>query len=592
MTDLVSLYSSKVEAYTNALQKLKRQLFYIAIARIGSFLLFIFFIYLAIKGGGSGPGLFAIIMFAVFLLLVKKSNDLGNEKRLFENRKFVNENELAILQGGKNKFDNGSKLLSNESYYADLDIFGEASLFHLLNRCSTSSGYNALADILKHPSTDAVAIIEKQHAVQALSSQHELREMVIAKALLYKDADNNIEDVKNWLLQPVRLLGNNWINIVRFLLPLLNVVALIYSLATGTYAYLSLTILISWLHVGYYTAYINRQYMLLGRKQEILNQYAHVLMTFLNVKTNAASLLQQMADEATVAHTEISRLAKLSNLLDQRLNLLVNILLNSFLLYDVQCMAALESWKVKNKDKVSSWISCVASIEVFTSLSAFAFNRSAYCYPVLGGDKLIIEAEEVGHPLIDEAESVRNDISLGTDNKLLLITGSNMSGKTTFLRTVGINILLAQCGAPVCAKSFKFSPVDIYTSIRISDSLQEHTSYFMAELKRLSEIKEQLIPNKPSLVLIDEILRGTNSEDKYFGSAEFIKQLVQYNCLTLFATHDLKLSEMEQQYKGVIENYCFESMIEGDDLKFNYKILNGVAKNKNASFLMKKMKII
>jgi DNA mismatch repair ATPase MutS len=152
--------------------------------------------------------------------------------------------------------------------------------------------------------------------------------------------------------------------------------------------------------------------------------------------------------------------------------------------------------------------------------------------------------------------------------------------------------VLAQCGAPVCAESFSFKPVRVYTSIRISDSLQDHTSYFMAELKRLSEIKENISSLQPSLVLIDEILRGTNSEDKYFGSAQFVKKLIQYNCLTLFATHDLKLSELENEFRGVIENYCFESIIKDDDLIFDYKVIKGVAQNKNASFLMKKMNII
>ncbi len=185
-----------------------------------------------------------------------------------------------------------------------------------------------------------------------------------------------------------------------------------------------------------------------------------------------------------------------------------------------------------------------------------------------------------------------NNITMGKNSKLLLITGSNMSGKTTFLRTIGVNVILAQCGLPVCAETCSFTPVHIYTSIRISDSLQEHTSYFMAELKRLSEIKAAISSGEPSLVLIDEILRGTNSDDKYYGSSKLVKQLIQYNCLTLFATHDLKLSELEHEHKNEIENYCFESRIENDHLLFDYKILKGVAQNKNASFLMKKMNII
>jgi DNA mismatch repair ATPase MutS len=350
-------------------------------------------------------------------------------------------------------------------------------------------------------------------------------------------------------------------------------------------------VIITWLHIGYFSKYIQQQHVSLGRKQEFLDQYAAILKEFSKVDSKASSLLQELKNEATEAHVQVKKLAGLSNMLDQRMNILVNIFLNSFLLYDVQVIIGLEKWKQSNKEHFTKWMDCIASVEKLTSFSTFAFNHPLYSYPELV-EELTIEATALAHPLIKETERVTNDVSLGKTSKLLLVTGSNMSGKTTYLRTIGINIVLAQCGAPVCAASFSFKPVQVYTSIRISDSLQDHTSYFMAELKRLSEIKERISSLQPSLVLIDEILRGTNSEDKYFGSAEFVKKLIQYNCLTLFATHDLKLSELEKEHEGVIENYCFESIIKDDELIFDYKVLKGVAQNKNASFLMKKMQII
>jgi DNA mismatch repair ATPase MutS len=194
--------------------------------------------------------------------------------------------------------------------------------------------------------------------------------------------------------------------------------------------------------------------------------------------------------------------------------------------------------------------------------------------------------------LIPEKERVANDFTIGRNNRLQIITGSNMSGKTTFLRTLGVNLLLAQCGAPACASSFTCTPMQILSSLRINDSLQEHTSYFMAELKKLQQIIMQLKPGLPALVLIDEILKGTNSEDKTFGSEQFIHTLLQYNSLTLFATHDLSLSKLELSFPDIICNYCFESRIEDGQLYFDYKLRKGIAKNKNASFLMKQMGII
>jgi len=172
------------------------------------------------------------------------------------------------------------------------------------------------------------------------------------------------------------------------------------------------------------------------------------------------------------------------------------------------------------------------------------------------------------------------------------VTGSNMSGKTTFLRTIGVNLLLAQCGAPVCAASFSFTPMQLLSSLRVSDSLQDHTSYFMAELKKLQQIIHRLQKGIPALVLIDEILRGTNSEDKTYGSEQFIRKLLQYHCLSLFATHDLTLGKLEEEKPDAVRNYCFESIIEDGELHFDYRLQRGIARNRNASFLMKKMEII
>jgi len=591
MSDLISFYSSKVELYNRQIEKTRKIIFWTAAGRLFSFILLITFTYQYFNNNNILILALTLLSLIAFLFLIKKSNQLSEKRKLLEHLQFINSNELNILQGFPNKFDNGQSLLSNESYYADLDVFGERSLFHLLNRTVTSHGTEALSKLLKQPFTEAKTIVNYQEAIQVLAPQHNIHENIISSALLNKDHHESMSTIHDWLEEPAILITNKWLSITRYLLPVLNFFTLFIYLISDNYFWLTLTVILSWIHIGSFSKYINRQHALLGRKQEMLDQYASILKEFTKVNTEQSVLLQQHLHTALQAHLQVKKLSRLTNLLDQRLNFLVNILFNSFLLYDVQCMISLEKWKVRNKQYLKGWMDSVATIECLVSLSKFAYNHPTFCFPVLQNN-LMIEAEEIAHPLIPINERIPNNVSLGKTGKLLLITGSNMSGKTTFLRTIGINTLLAQCGAPVCATSFSFTPVHIYTSIRISDSLQDHTSYFMAELKRLSEIKNNVADMKPSLILIDEILRGTNSEDKYYGSAEFVKKLIQYNCLTLFATHDLKLSELENEYKGLIENYCFESIIENDELKFDYRILKGVAQNKNASFLMKKMNII
>jgi DNA mismatch repair ATPase MutS len=368
---------------------------------------------------------------------------------------------------------------------------------------------------------------------------------------------------------------------------------LLYYLDNNNLFPLLIGISLNWNIIGSFYKYIKKQHELLSKKQEILDQYAAILQEAATMETGSSTILMQLKTEAFNASKAIKKLSVLSRLFDQRANLLVILFINSLGLYDIQCMWALEAWKKRYRSNFNDWINCVGNIESVNSLATFAFNNPGYTYPVVKESTAFINAKGLSHPLIPDKECVANDFELGGNNKLVLVTGSNMSGKTTFLRTLGVNLLLAQCGTPVNAIEFSFSPMLVATSIRVSDSLQEHTSYFMAELIRLQQIIRQLQQNKtPTLVLIDEILRGTNSDDKTHGSDQFIRKLLQYNCLTLFATHDLTLSKLENEFPRTISNYCFESTIENGELLFDYTLRKGVAKNKNASFLMKKMDII
>jgi DNA mismatch repair ATPase MutS len=256
-------------------------------------------------------------------------------------------------------------------------------------------------------------------------------------------------------------------------------------------------------------------------------------------------------------------------------------------------MASLEKWKETYKKEFPEWIEAVGNIECLNSLATLAFTNPSFTYPEpVDSPSLRVTATGMAHPLIRAGERVTNDCSIGREQRLILVTGSNMSGKTTYLRTMGVNLLLAQCGAPVCAATFSFTPMQILSSLRVSDSLQEHTSYFMAELKKLQRIIHRIQDGTPSLVLIDEILRGTNSDDKTYGSEQFIRKLLQYHCLSFFATHDLSLGSLEQELPGLVSNACFESTIDGNELHFDYRLRQGIARNRNASFLMKRMDII
>ena len=533
-----------------------------------------------------------ILLLAIFIFLVRISLTLSAKKNLTRELLFINKNEKGILEGKENEFSSQAFITDMAMHTYDLDIFGARSVFHLLNRTTTTYGNQMLARMLNDPMLANNEIIEQQEAIKIFTPQAEIRQLITAHGLIEKEKEGKIEEVITWIKTESRLSNKKWLNVIRLVLPVINIAAFIYYLDTDNLIPVSIGIIISWIIIGLNIRYINEQHILTGKKTTILQQYASILKYFYSADKGQSKMIGQLQDIARDAHHEIFRLSKLVALLDHRLNFIVNLFLNSFFIYDVQCMIALENWKTKNREKFVTWIETVGRIETLGSFSAFAFNNPGYCYPEIANGNPKILATQVAHPLIPRNEQVANNITAGIDEKLLLVTGSNMSGKSTFLRTLGVNLLLAQCGAPVCAAGFQFSPMKILSSIRISDSLQDNTSYFMAELKRLREIIGQLETGIPALVLIDEVLRGTNSDDKTHGSEAFIVKLIKYNCLALFASHDLSLSVLESTYQNNISNYCFESTIINGELTFDYQLHKGVATNKNASFLMQKMGII
>ena len=589
---LDSFYIQQVNTYSGKLQEIQGRVLMVAILRLFAFISAGITLYLYIKNSQSWFAVITLVSIFAFILLVNWSFRLNDKKALVQKLLFINKNEKNILNEQLNKFGNGEHYLSDEGFANDIDIFGEASLYHLLNRTTTSHGSSQLAALLQSPLLHKQDIANYQEGIRILSQQTLLRQQLTAYGLMHGEKEGTLHDIGTWLNTPNKLHAAGWVKIMRWILPVCNIAALLFYWSTDNYIPLGLTVTASWICIAIFAKYTSHQHSLLGKKQAILDQYASILKEFSTVRQGSSMLLKSLQSDSSNACSAINKLSQLSGLLDQRMNLVVNIFLNSLLAYDLHCLFALEKWKSVNKQFFEQWIHCVGSIETLNSLATFAYNYPDYCYPAVRDQGLILECTSLAHPLIPAEERIANDLELGRSGKLALVTGSNMSGKTTFLRTVGINLLLAQCGAPVCATHFSFTPMQLLTAIRISDSLQLHTSYFMAELKRLKKIVEHLQTGKPALVLVDEILRGTNSDDKSHGSEEFIKKIISFNCLTLFATHDLSLSALQNDFPGVVTNYCFESTIVDAELSFDYKLQPGIAKNKNASFLMKKMEII
>jgi predicted DNA-binding protein YlxM (UPF0122 family) len=585
-------YQDQLQLHEERLKKLKTRLWYLGFLRLSAFLIAVlcFYFFFSLNETRLLPvGITAVL---VFLGGLKKYANVAVEKTLTEKLIFINKNELAIHNGQLNQLDDGKTYDSGKNYFTDLDIFGPRSIFHLLNRTATDIGRDALAARLKKSITNKEHLEQTQQAIKELSNQVANRQLLMAKGLLYNNNQAETEQIKEWLKGEEKILTNKWLNVARWLLPAIAILSLAYWILYGNYLFFLLVAFVNLAHIGWYSKIIQQQHQWIGKKQKVLDQYADMLVCFSGFTIKESVVLKEIQGLSNRAAKEITSLSRISNFFDQRLNVLVFLALNSLLLYDVQCLFLLEKWKQTNKEQFPLWVTALGEIELLNSLATFAFNHPAYVLPEIVDGPPFIEAKNLAHPLIDEKERKGNDFAIGKRDKLHLITGSNMSGKTTFLRAVGVNLLLAQCGAPVCALKFLFSPVQLLSSIRINDSLQEHTSYFMAELQKLQQIVISATTGTASLVLIDEILRGTNSDDKTYGSAQFIKKISSTNSITLFATHDLSLGEIAKHSPGIISNFCFESLIQNGELHFDYRLRSGIAQNKNASFLMEKMGII
>ena len=571
MNDLQGLYQQKITTNSNTIHLIKNKLLYVSISRMSAFLILGFSMYQLLLHFQL-IWLFTLLCSIIgFLALISWFIQLKNKEKYLIQLSIVYQNEIDCLNGKLNMFNNGNEFASGESFWDDLDIFQQGGLFHLINRSSTHYGLHALANKLQYPLLNKAEILEEQIAIQTLSKQIPLVESIITTSLLHKTDYASLDAIFHWLNSANQLHKSAWIKFVRYAFPAINIGLIIYALTTGNIAFFGISFLLGIAQIGYYFKYLQENFGLLSNKEAILKQYAEILQLFSTIQAAESAVLNGYKENANQAFKAILSLSKISNRIDQRLNILIMTFFNPYFLYDIQNMWALEDWKIKYQHDLQKWMDTVAAIERYNSLAVYAYQYSENIYPSILDNQLSIKATGLAHPLIQKQNRVSNDITIGQPEKLLLITGSNMSGKTTFLRTLGVNLVMA---------AFSFLPMNIFTSIRISDSLQENTSYFMAELKKLQALKKGVKESSASLVLIDEILRGTNSEDKYYGSEQFVKELIQFNCISLFATHDLKLSELETEYPNQIANYCFESSIVNEKLLFDYTIRKGVAQNK------------
>ena len=589
MQDPQEFYNNQRAVFEQKSIQLKKKLTISSLVRFITFLAIILGVYLFF-GNISAMLLVVGVGIIVFVYLVLKHSDFQYNFDLNKTLIAINQTELNVLKRDYLNLDDGSEFLNPKHFYSyDIDLFGKGSFFQYCNRTVTVEGKNELFSELT--SNTISAINEKQSGIKELSDKPLWRQHFSAIASLVK-VEHPAKEIIHWIHNYKAVFPTYF----KFLPAVFSLLSLALIIALG-FQLIPEIVVLFWLFIGlgisgFYVKKINELARNTGNAKDTFKQY-HKLLNEIENTTFTSEILKtkqlEIQTEAKKASVIFKEYSKLLDALDQRNNLIIAVLGNGFFLRDLYQVYKIEKWIATYKDKVEQWFKVIAFFDAQNSLANFAFNHPNYVFPEIKTNSNVIKATNLGHTLLKETQRIDNDFII-KNQQFFIITGANMAGKSTFLRTVSLSIVMANVGLPVCAEHFEYSPIKLITSMRTSDSLVEDESYFFSELKRLKFIVDE-IENDDYFIILDEILKGTNSTDKAIGSKKFVQKLVASNSTGIIATHDLSLCEIEKELNEV-ENYYFDAEIINDELNFDYQLKDGICKNMNASFLLKKMKIV
>lgn len=589
-------YTERLSLTAGQLQQVKKQIFRISMLRLALFIAGIAGLYFFF----NQTTLLIICICLTFLplfILVKIHNRFFIRKEWLETQARIIQEELQALSGDYSSFEDGKEYVNPEHPYSfDLDIFGRRSLFQSINRTCTFFGKVRLAKWLQNHLHEKTSIEKRQEMVREISEHTLFREQFRVAGLVHHGQSSDAEKIQAWSQSPAQYLHAGWVKAFIWGVPVINSLLLITSLAGWTsFSWLGLSFgifLVLSFGIIKRATYIQETY---GKQLKSLNGYARLIALAKAENWKSAGMQELMERFNLNGQSPIQALQQLSKELDRldlRNNQFLYVLLEGSIFFQLQEIVRIERWKARYGQHISKWLETVGELDALCSLGTFAYNHPQYTYPELTEKPFCFLATQMGHPLMPASQCVKNDATIPSRPFFLIITGANMAGKSTYLRTIGVNYLLACIGAPVCSEKLKLHPNQLITSLRTSDSLSDNESYFFAELKRLKRIIDLLNQGQQLFIILDEILKGTNSMDKQKGSFDLIRQFMQLKANGIIATHDLLLGSLIKQFPEEIRNYCFEADIKENELTFSYKLREGVAQNMNACFLMKKMGII
>ncbi|RIV35328.1 DNA mismatch repair protein MutS [Flagellimonas lutimaris] len=588
MEDLKGFYESQRNRHQQEYQQVKKRLGLLATFRLSVFVAFWFAIYLL--WGSTALVVIIPLLIVLFLYLVNQFSNVKRHKKYLERLITINTTELEILNRRYHDLPDGKEFLKpNHPYAQDLDLFGRGSFYQYANRTILRQGREVFSKLLLDGYPKDIA--KKQEAIQELTKLPEWRQHF--SALAGETQPKISPDVVSDWLKNHKSFMPKWAGIVPLIFTLLSIL----MIGMAFMGLVPESLVLFWYVlgvgiVGRYAKNIIGFTAKVSEAQETIQQHQR-LISELEEHTFSSELLQELQKKLVVKGETTSKILKRFSqnmtMLEQQFNLIVSFFGQGLGLYSLFYAYKVESWIAKYGKEVENWFSAIAQFDAYITLGTYAFNHPDHTYPSLVGGDIVISGKEIGHPLVDPEKNVLNDFEIGK-GRFCIVTGANMAGKSTFLRAVALQIVMANMGLPVKGKDVKYAPVRLLTSMRSSDSLADETSYFYAELKRLKYIVEEL-EKDDCFVILDEILKGTNSVDKAEGSKKFVERLVNNGSTGMVATHDLSLCILADELPEV-ENRYFDAQIVNGELFFDYKFKEGVCQNMNASFLLKNMGIV
>jgi DNA mismatch repair ATPase MutS len=588
-------YHERLSTLAEQRKKEKKQDLRYSGLRFISLIVALLLFYLTIKTGENLYLPAAFIMVAVFLFLLRKHQDLRATVSRTKALQKLNEAELKAIDGDFSHFDDGYEFLTAEHFYAhDLDVIGNHSLFQYLNRTATIGGKTLLAKWLLGEETVKV-VSDQQKQVKALSKQSIFRQRFSVEGDLIEEEPRLLERFERWLKDRLQLniLANP------FVLYLFAAIGIgffglwIYQPTLDHFKWFSYAFGLNLALTFSQYRYIQKAYYQLGNMAKTLGMYANFIALIEQLPADEkvlSELKDALKGEDKEASQSLRKLKRILDRFDQLNNVVALVLTNGLYHNHVHALHALEKWKKEHISDLPQWLAMVHKVDALNSLANYAFNNPENAYPSQQ-TKPSMTLVNAAHPLIMKHIRVGNSISF-SDVPYYILTGSNMSGKSTFLKTIGLNLILAKAGAPVAAEQMEFYPFKLLSSMKLVDSISRAESYFQAEVLKLKRIKEELDKGEACFVLLDEILRGTNSDDKRKGTRLFMEKLKGYNAMGVLATHDIDVAELADSFPEAYTTAFFESRVAANELIFDYVLRPGICTTPNATKLMQGYGII